>query len=118
MTRSNITGYTYVKNENIVNLLFLGIDSDDEREAQQLGYRSDMVMVCAVDVEAKTATLISIPRDTYTTVYKIDTSTGEVSKVVQNRINTAFTFGGGFTRYSFSKFLRLCRDVPGTALRA
>ncbi|MDD5017185.1 MAG: LCP family protein [Eubacteriales bacterium] len=94
-------GKTYAKNENIVNLLFLGIDSDNEREALQMGYRSDMVMVCAVDVATKTATLISIPRDTYTTVYKIDMDTGTVSDTEQNRINTAFTFGGGFKRYSF-----------------
>jgi anionic cell wall polymer biosynthesis LytR-Cps2A-Psr (LCP) family protein len=86
-------GTTYVKNENIVNLLFLGIDSNAERKKDALGYRSDMVMVCAVDIAQKKATLISIPRDTKTTMYKVDAD-GHVTDTVQNKINASFSFGG------------------------
>ena len=95
-------GKKYEKNENIVNLLFLGIDTNPERRKNMEGYRSDMVMVCAIDVEAKTATLISIPRDTYTTVYRIDENTGKVSETLQQKINAAYSYGGGATNYSFS----------------
>lgn len=94
-------GKRYVKNESIVNLLFLGIDTNTERKKKMEGYRSDMVMVCAVDTEAKKATLISIPRDTYTTVYKVDKKTGEVKEVFQDKINSAYSYGGGAERYSF-----------------
>ncbi len=94
-------GKTYVKNENIVNLLFLGIDTNAKRKVKRQGYRSDVVIVCAVDVEKKSATLISIPRDTYTTVYKIDDSDGSVTDIVQDKINAAYSYGGGKNNYSY-----------------
>jgi anionic cell wall polymer biosynthesis LytR-Cps2A-Psr (LCP) family protein len=88
-------GKTYERNPDIVNILFLGIDYTEARKDLNLGYRSDVVLVCAVDTKAKTASLISLPRDTYTTVYNIDGKTGAVTKTRQNRINAAFAFGGG-----------------------
>lgn len=94
-------GKQYLKNEDVVNLLFLGIDTNAARKKKMQGYRSDMVMVCAVDTKEKKATLISIPRDTYTTVYKIDKSTGEVREVVQDKINAAYSYGGGAEKYSY-----------------
>ena len=94
-------GKTYVKNENVVNLLFLGIDTNAERKVNRMGYRSDVVIVCAVDVEAKTAKLISIPRDTYTTVYKVDDSDGSVTDILQDKINAAYSYGGGRNKYSY-----------------
>lgn len=94
-------GKTYEKNPNIVNLLFLGIDYTEARKELNLGYRSDVVLVCAVDTKAKTATLISLPRDTYTTVYNINEKTGAVEKTRQNRVNAAFAFGGGPKAYGY-----------------
>jgi len=93
---------SYKKNEAIVNLLFLGIDSDNEREQLQLGYRSDMMMVCAVDTANKTATLLSIPRDTYTDVYKIDYDDGSIEETVKQKLNAAYAYGGGPKRYGAS----------------
>lgn len=90
-------GKTYQKNEDIVNLLMLGIDSNSERRQQNMGYRSDMVMVCAVNTQTKEVTLISIPRDTYTTVHKLD-SDGKVEKVIQERVNAAYAFGSRGSR--------------------
>lgn len=92
---------TYVKNDNVVNLLFLGVDTDTYRRVNMMGYRSDVIMVCAIDVETKKATLISIPRDTKTTVYKIDKNTGKVTETVEWKINTAYSYGGGIKKYSF-----------------
>ena len=100
-SRIEYNGKTYEKNENIVNLLFLGIDTNEERSELRMGYRSDMVLVCAVDVQAKTATLISIPRDTYTTVYKVNREDGSVTDIVQQRINAAYAYGGGASHYSY-----------------
>jgi polyisoprenyl-teichoic acid--peptidoglycan teichoic acid transferase len=94
-------GITYVKNENVVNILFLGIDTNSDRKVNMMGYRSDMVMVCAVDVELKTATLISIPRDTRTTVLKVDEDTGVVTETLDWKINTAYSYGGGAKKYSY-----------------
>jgi len=94
-------GKTYKRNESVVNILFLGIDSNDEREAQQMGYRSDMMMVCAVDTQSKSATLLSIPRDTYTNVYKIGKE-GTIEKTVKEKLNAAYAFGGGPRKYGAS----------------
>lgn len=89
----NYNGKKYIKNEGIVNLLFLGIDSNVQRRQNNKGYRSDMVMVCAVDAVEKTATLLSIPRDTYTTMYKVNSS-GEITSTIQAKINAAYSYGG------------------------
>ncbi len=94
-------GQTYIKNKNVVNLLFLGIDTNADRKKNMKGYRSDMLMVCAVDIAEKKATLISIPRDTYTTVYKIDKETGQIKETLQDKINTAYSYGGGAEKYSY-----------------
>ena len=95
-------GQTYIKNKNVVNLLFLGIDTNANRKKKMKGYRSDMLMVCAVDIAAKKATLISIPRDTYTTMYKVNENTGEVKEIVQDKINAAYSYGGGASHYSYA----------------
>ena len=94
-------GQTYLKNKNVVNLLFLGIDTNEARKIKMKGYRSDMLMVCAVDIAAKKATLISIPRDTYTTMYKVDADTGEIKEIVQDKINAAYAYGGGAQKCSY-----------------
>ncbi len=98
-TRIDYNGKTYVKNENVVNILFLGIDSTKERD---IGNHSDMILVCAVDTVSKKATLISIPRDTWTDISKIDTKTGKITEMTQNRLNTAYLFGGGPSKYGAS----------------
>ncbi len=94
-------GKKYIRNENIVNILFLGIDTNAERRINHEGYRSDMMIVCAVDIEKKTAALITIPRDTQTTVHILNGDTGEITDTVQARINTAYSKGGGAKKKSF-----------------
>ena len=92
-------GKTYVKNDNIVNIVFLGIDSEAERGALN---HSDMMIVCAVDTVTKKATLLTIPRDIWTDVSKIDTKTGKITKMIKQRLNTAYLFGGGPNKYGAS----------------
>lgn len=94
-------GKKYYRNDNIVNILFLGIDYTEDRAELNLGYRSDVVLVCAVDTATKKVSLISLPRDTYTTVYNIDSDTGKIEKKKQNRVNAAFAFGGGPDHYGY-----------------
>ena len=98
-TRIDYNGKTYVKNENVVNILFLGIDSTKERD---IGNHSDMMIVCAVDTVAKNATLISIQRDTWSDISKIDTKTGKITEMTKNRMNTAYLFGGGPNKFGAS----------------
>ncbi len=77
-----------------VNVLFIGFDQSPERNdvnspvyrGDENGFRSDVLMLLAVDFEQNTAHLISIPRDTYTPIYKTKG---------RWKINAAFAKGGG-----------------------
>lgn len=86
---------TYEKATGLVNILLLGIDSTDEREAKHKGWRSDVMMLCTFDMTNGTINMLSFPRDLYVDVYKMDTKTGEVTGTTKNRINTAYSKGGG-----------------------
>lgn len=71
---------------NLLNILLLGVDSDDERESMRMGYRSDSIVVAALNLETKEVKMLSIPRDSYTDV------PGNKNK---DKINHAMAFGGG-----------------------
>ncbi len=95
----NYNGKTYAKNDNVVNIVFLGIDSEAERGALN---HSDMMIVCAVDTATKKAKLITVPRDIWTDISKIDTKTGKITEMIKQRLNTAYLFGGGPNKYGAS----------------
>jgi len=86
---------TYEKASGLVNIMLLGIDSTDEREAKHMGWRSDVMMLCTFDMTNGKLNMLSFPRDLYVNVYKMDTKTGEVTGTTKNRINTAYSKGGG-----------------------
>lgn len=72
--------------ENVINLLLLGVDSTEVREAKKMGYRSDAIMVVSIDLDHKKVKMVSIPRDSYTEI------PGNRNK---DKINHAMAFGGG-----------------------
>jgi len=72
--------------KNVINILLLGVDSSEERESINMGYRSDSIIVASVDLDKKEIKMLSIPRDTYTEV------PGSKNK---DKINHAMAFGGG-----------------------
>ncbi|MEZ4358154.1 MAG: LCP family protein [Eubacteriales bacterium] len=82
-------GKEYYKNPNMVTLLFLGIDGYQERASKNLGYRSDMIMICAIDTKKYKVTLISIPRDTKANITKMNQN-GNITGSYVNKINAAF----------------------------
>lgn len=71
---------------NIINILLLGVDSTEEREANKMGYRSDALMMVSMNLDTQEVRLISIPRDSYTEI------PGRKGK---DKINHAMAFGGG-----------------------
>lgn len=75
-----------VHEKNVINLLLLGVDSTEIREAREMGYRSDTIMVVSMDLDTKKIKLISIPRDSYAEVPGNDN---------KDKINHAMAFGGG-----------------------
>lgn len=75
-----------VLGKNVLNLLFLGVDSTETRETREMGYRSDTIMLVSMNLDTKKVRLLSIPRDSYTEV------PGSRRK---DKINHAMAFGGG-----------------------
>ncbi len=89
----------YVKHSSVVNILLLGIDSDEEREEEHMGYRSDVMILCSVDFSKNIMVMVSIPRDLYVQVNTLDYKTGEIKSRSRNKINAAYQFGGGPGHY-------------------
>ncbi len=79
---------------NRVAVTLLGIDSNEEREEKDMGSRSDVMVVCVVDLAAPSCTILTIPRDTRTKIHKLN-SAGEVKSTRTDKINAAYAYGGG-----------------------
>lgn len=91
----NVTDETgsYKFDTDIVNVLLLGLDSNEYRETQNMGYRSDVMILCSMNTKTKEVTLLSIPRDTYANVYSLD-SDGNITGNTKRKINAAYAVGG------------------------
>lgn len=73
-------GKDKLKNKETLNILLLGIDSEEDAKG-----RSDAMMLLTVDPKDDQMQLISIPRDTRTEI---------VGRDIQDKINHAYAFGG------------------------
>lgn len=89
----------YTRQEHLVNILLLGIDSNAERETWAWGYRSDVMILCTLNFDDNTMMMTSIPRDTYVSMNKLDYETGAIKSRTNNKINAAYAFGGGPKHY-------------------
>lgn len=69
-----------------INILLLGADSSVERVEAGMNFRTDTMILVSVNFTDNTVDMISIPRDSYVRI-----NGGET----KNKINAAFTFGGG-----------------------
>jgi LCP family protein required for cell wall assembly len=105
-----IDGQDYEQKENIVNILLLGIDSDAERVKQSQGWRSDMIMLATLDKVTNKVTFTSIPRDTRAKIYKLD-GNGTISSEVTEKINHAYAYGGGPSKFSAENAMRCTAEL-------
>jgi len=97
---SDEEGNEHVSTEGIINIALLGIDSNSWRETQHMGYRSDVMIVATINFNDNTMSMLTIPRDTRMEgITKLDYKTGEVVDTTTNRLNTAYTFGGGPNKF-------------------
>lgn len=80
--------------KNRVNILLVGVDEDNDRDEtwNRKDYRSDALMLLTIDLESKTADLVSIPRDTYAEQYKMKG---------RWKINACMAHGGGLNGDGF-----------------
>jgi len=75
------------------NILLIGIDENPERDqSNRKDFRTDVMMLLSIDFKAKTAHLLSIPRDSYADIYGTNQ---------RWKLNGAFMKGGGFTGKGF-----------------
>jgi LCP family protein required for cell wall assembly len=65
------------------NILLLGVDQRDNEVAQGIPARSDTLILVRIDPKAKSAGMISIPRDLWV----------DIPGFGQGKINTAYTYG-------------------------
>ncbi len=97
-----------------VNILLVGFDESPERDEEgnilyrgdKNGFRSDVLLLVAVNFAQNTAHLISIPRDTYSPIY---------ATKGRWKINAAFAKGGGADKDGFlyaQKTVELLFGVP------
>lgn len=106
----NINGQEYKQKENITNILLMGIDSDKERVKNAQGWRSDMLMLVTIDRDNDQITCTSIPRDTRANVYKLDNN-GKITSEVTEKINHAYSYGGGPSKYSAENAMRCTEEL-------
>ena len=100
---------------NKVAITLLGIDSNEEREEQDMGSRSDVMVICVVDMVSPSCSILTVPRDTRAKVRKLD-SAGEVKSTRTDKINAAYAYGGGNAQKSSENALFALNTLLGTDL--
>lgn len=90
-------GKEYQYNENIVNILLLGIDADN-KPAEPLPYGSDIqvdvLLLAALDLENNKMSLLSINRDTMCQIEVVDEA-GETVGYARSQVALSFSYGDG-----------------------
>lgn len=97
----------YEFEKNRVNILLLGADSSTERIEAGMNFRTDTMILVTVDFENNDVDMISIPRDSYMRINK-----GEKF----NKINAAFTFGGGANKDGYPYAMNTVADLLGVKI--
>lgn len=82
--------------KDAINLVYFGLDKNDERVETLGSFRTDTIMVMHVDFANKKVGILSIPRDTYVPI---------ANKNYSDKINHAFPFGGGIKGDGFQNSL-------------
>jgi LCP family protein required for cell wall assembly len=72
-------------NVNRINLLVYGLDKDGSRVDQYTFFRPDTIFVASIDLDAKSISMISIPRDTRVRI---------AGTAAYDKINSSFVWGG------------------------
>ncbi len=112
MEKITVNGAVYQKNPNVVTVLMLGVDSDGSAAKNSQGERSDMMMLCTVNLDDNTIDLTSLPRDTRTTVHDVDTKTGDIKdKTWITKLNHAYNRGGGQNKYGAENAMLATKDL-------
>ncbi|HZJ57258.1 MAG TPA: LCP family protein [Clostridia bacterium] len=87
-----------------VNFLFLGLDASVERYETMDSFRTDTIMLISADFDENKVDIISIPRDSYVEI---------PGRERREKINAAFTRGGGLKGQGFDKTIETVSHFLG-----
>ena len=98
-TRNEVTyeGRTYRYNENLTNILFLGVDKEQEVTLQNTpgpAGQADCIMLLSLDQETETGRVLQISRDCMTQVDLYDVSVNYFTSV-EAQLATQYAYGNG-----------------------
>ncbi len=98
-TRDEVTyeGQTYVYNDKLTNILFLGIDKEQEvtlQETPGTAGQADCIMLLSLDEETQTGKVLQISRDSMTDVDIYDAS-GNYYTTVTAQLAAQYAYGNG-----------------------
>ena len=91
-------GHTYVYNENVVTMAFLGVDKRELGKAENhtsTNGMADTDIVVAIDKVSGTTSMIAVPRDTMVDVDVFDKD-GNFKKTKEMELCIAYAYGDGF----------------------
>ena len=90
-------GHTYLFNDDIVGILFLGIDrdlSDKEQKKAGTAGQSDTLVLGALNTKTGHLDLVNVSRDTVTDIVKYNTK-GKYAGTEKDQICLAYSYGDG-----------------------
>jgi LCP family protein required for cell wall assembly len=70
--------------ENVINILFFGLDENAAREEEYSTFRPDTIMLISINLETESINIISIPRDSRVDIY---------GRSGRDKINSCFYYG-------------------------
>lgn len=106
--------HTAFSDQNIVNVLLMGIDTSEAREARNMSWRSDMIILCTVNFKKNSIVLTSIPRDTQTYIYHIDEN-GNATNIQMTKLNSGYSYGLGPDKYGAQNEMQAVHDFLSNA---
>ena len=90
-------GKTYRYNSDLMNVLFLGIDTSEEVTLQDmpgLAGQSDCILILSADKNEQTIRLLQVSRDTMTDIDLFDVS-GDYLISIETQVATQYAYGNG-----------------------
>ena len=87
----------YIYNQNIQNILFLGIDNDDKLTTQEYpsnAGQADCLMILSINKESQTTSILQISRNTMTDIDIFDLN-GNYFTSIRGQIATQYAYGNG-----------------------
>lgn len=98
---------SYTFEQKHINILLLGADSSVERVDAGMNFRTDTMILVSVNFTDNTVDMISIPRDSYVKI-----NGGETC----NKINAAFTLGGGAKKDGYEYAMNTVEHILGVPI--